>query len=289
MDAAQKLADTPRWARWLGVLRTERLLSVALAATLGLAIGVRLYGLSWDEGYSYTPHPDERAILMNVADLSFPSLGDVGSLLNADESPWNPGWFPYGSFPLYLLKTVQLVYNVWPGAELHDLRIAGRAVSALADVATVFIVFILGSRIYGRREGLLAAALAGLAVIHIQLSHFYSVDTLLALFTVLSLYFMHRVAREGRARDSVIAGVFIGLGLATKVSLAPIYIAFAMAHVLFVFSPGSGGAADRKSIGGRMSDSARGVAGGLAASIAVLVVVQPYIFLDWSQFYSDFV
>ena len=33
----------------------------------------------------------------------------------------------------------------------------------------------------------------------------------------------------------------------------------------------------------------KGIAGGFAASIAVLVVVQPYMFLDWSRFYADFV
>ena len=92
----------------------------------------------------------------------------------------------------------------------------------MADVATVVLVYLLGSRMYGRREGLLVSALLALSVIHIQLSHFYAVDTLLALFTVAALYFMYRVATGGRTRDSVIAGAFIGLGVATKVSQAPI-------------------------------------------------------------------
>ena len=82
----------------------------------------------------------------------------------------------------------------------------GRAISAVADVATVLMVFLLGSRVYGRRVGVLAAALAALAVMHIQLSHFFAVDTLLALFTVVAVYFMYRVAREGRLRDSLLAG-----------------------------------------------------------------------------------
>ena len=62
-----------------------------------------------------------------------------------------------------------------------------------------------------------------LAVIHIQLSHFLTFDIVLGLTTIAALYFMHRVAVGGRMRDSVIAGVIVGLGLATKVSMAPMY------------------------------------------------------------------
>ena len=48
---------------------------------------------------------------------------------------------------------------------------------------------------------------------------------------------MFRVATRGRLRDSVVAGVLIGLGLATKLSQAPIYVAFVMAHILYVAWP----------------------------------------------------
>jgi YYY domain-containing protein len=255
---------------------------------VGLALALRLYGLDWDRGYDWTPHPDERAILSKVEQLSPPSLGDLGSLLDADESPWNPRWFPYGSLPLYLLKSVDLVYGLFPGDGLQDLRVTGRAVSALADVATVFMVFVLGSRLYGRREALLASALAALAVVHIQLSHFFAVDTFLALFTVVSLYFLLRVAREGRVRDSVLAGVFIGLALATKVSLAPIFGAFFVAHVMYAFSL-SGTQTGEQSFSRRWPAATRGMAAGLGVSLVVLFIAQPYMFLDWDRFYHDVV
>ena len=111
---------------------------------MAVALGLRFYGLDWDKGYPYTPHPDERAILMHVSNLALPGVADLGILLNPEDSPWNPQWFPYGSFPLYLLKGVQLTYSSWPGAELQDLRLLGRALSALADVGTVLVVFLMG-------------------------------------------------------------------------------------------------------------------------------------------------
>ena len=109
--------------RVLSALRGDVPVRVALVAIIAIALALRLYGLNWDSGFPHTPHPDERAILMKVAEISPPAPGNLGSLFDADESSWNPRWFPYGSFPLYLLKGVQLVYSIGPG-ELNDLRIA---------------------------------------------------------------------------------------------------------------------------------------------------------------------
>ena len=273
----------------LSALRRRALSSAGILVVIALALALRLYGINWDQGFPYTPHPDERAILMKVAEISPPTLGEIGSLFDADESPWNPRWFPYGSFPLYLLKGVQLVYSLVPGEALTDLRLAGRVISALADVVTVAMIYVLGGRIYGRRVGLLASALAALAVIHIQLSHFFAVDTLLALMAVAAVYFMYRVAREGKLGDSVLAGIFIGLGLATKMSLAPIYAALLVAHLMYAFSmAGDTGAASRP-FADRWPGALRGLASAVGVSLAVIFIVQPYAFLDWSRFYGDII
>ena len=84
-----------------GLIRIIFVLIILLSASL------RSIGLDWDAGYPYTPHPDERAILMKVGEISFPSITELKSLLIKDESTWNPRWFPYGSFPLYFLKCSQ--------------------------------------------------------------------------------------------------------------------------------------------------------------------------------------
>ena len=260
------------------------LVAVTLGLILLLALGLRFYGLDWDRGFPYTPHPDERAILAKIGELSFPSLDNLGELLDADVSGWNPRWFPYGSFPLYLLKGVQGLSSVWPWGELHDLRIAGRTISALADVGAVALLYFLGARLYGRREALLASALMALAVLHIQLSHFYAVDTILALCTVAALYFLYGVARAGRLRDSLLAGAFIGLGLATKASQAPIYIAFVMAHLLYLFNVLGGDGGPGLGAGDRWRRALGGLVAGAAASLLVVFVAQPYTFLDWDRF-----
>ena len=285
MDSSNKPPEAPgaRSAVWA---RPQPLLFVAVLAIFAVALGLRLYGLDWDEGYPYTPHPDERFILSKVDELSAPGLGELDTLFDADESTWNPKRFAYGSFPLYLLKGVQLTHGVFADERLHDLRLAGRIVSALADFATVVLVFLLGSMAYGRRVGVLAAALISVAVIHIQLSHFFAVDTLLTLFAVGGVFFLVRVARHGRARDSMAAGAFLGLGLATKVSIIPFLGTFALAHAMYAAS--MLGPIDA-SFSNRWRRALIGVIAGAATALVVLIVAQPYMFLDWDQFKMDVV
>ncbi len=287
MGAIQEGPSLSKVDNTLWSMRRDTMLTGAVLAILALALGLRLFGLDWDRGFPYTPHPDERAILMRVDAISPPTLGELDTLFDADESPWNPHWFPYGSFPLYLLKGVQLVSSFGPGDGLTDLRVTGRAISALADLATIVMVFLLGCRVYGRRVGLLASLLAALAVIHIQLSHFFAVDTLVALFTIVAVFFLVRVAREGRTRDSVLAGGFIALALATKVSMAPILGAYVIAHLMYAFSLNGVQDPSVPPFGRRWSSAAKGLVAGGVTSLAVLFVVQPYTFLDWSTFYGD--
>ena len=257
---------------------------VLLIAVLAIAVGLRFYGLSWDDGFSYTPHPDERAILDRVIGVSPPGLGEIGLLLDADLSPWNPRWFNYGSFPLYVLKVVQIVGSPFLGDDANDIRVLGRAVSGLADIATILVVYGIASLAFDRRTGLLAALLTALAVIHIQLSHFFAVDTLQAMFAIAALYFMIRVAREGRMRDSLLAGALVGLGLATKASQIPIVAPFAIAHLMFAF--GFNGKPTEGIFAHRLETAIWGLVGGGAVAVIALMLAQPYTLLDWGTFFS---
>ena len=257
---------------------------VLLIAVLALAVGLRFYGLAWDDGFSYTPHPDERAILDRVVGISPPGLGEIGLLFDAEQSTWNPRWFNYGSFPLYVLKVVQIVGSPFLGDDANDIRVVGRAVSGLADIATILAVYGIASLAFDRRTGLLAALLTALAVIHIQLSHFFAVDTLQAMFAIAALYFMVKVAREGRMRDSLLAGTLVGLGLATKASQLPIVAPFAIAHLMFAF--GFNGKPTEGTLTHRLEPAIWGLVGGGAVAAIALMLAQPYTVLDWSTFFS---
>ena len=278
--AAHSTRITNSFMPFIRRLLTPRALLIAI---LALALALRFYGLAWDDGFGFTPHPDERAILDRVIGISPPALGELALLLDAEQSPWNPRWFNYGSFPLYVLKFVQIAAGPFLD-DPNDIRVLGRAVSGIADIATILAVYGIAALAFDRRTGLLAAALTALAVIHIQLSHFFAVDTLQAMLAIAALYFMLRVAREGNMRDSLLAGALVGLGLATKASQLPIIAPFVIAHLMFAF--GLNGKMVTHGFKHRAETAFWGLVGGGALAIIALLLAQPYMLLDWGTFFS---
>src|SRR5882724_11145481 len=96
----------------------------------------------------------------------------------SSQSPWNPTFFAYGSFPIYLLWILGHFFSVInPLFSQYDLiNLLGRSVSALFDTGTILIVFLLGQKIQSKKAGLVGAFFYAISVLPIQLSHFYAVD-----------------------------------------------------------------------------------------------------------------
>jgi len=78
----------------------------------------------------------------------------------------------------------------WFGQIGYDqVDLVGRQVSALSDLLTILLLYIIVARLYNRRVALLGAAFSALAVLQIQQSHFFTVDTIANLFIFLTIYF----------------------------------------------------------------------------------------------------
>ena len=120
----------------------------------------------------------------------------------------------------------------WIGLATYDgVPVIGRTASAAADVGTVLLVFLLGRVIYGTMVGLVAATITAATVLHIQLSHFYAVDTFLTFATTLALYLAYRAWLRGGLLSFGLLGFACGLALACKLSaalLAPIVLLAAL-------------------------------------------------------------
>ena len=258
----------------------------ALALILLLAVVLRLYGINWDQGGLF--HPDERAFLSQVYNLEVPEGDEWSNVLEPDLSTLNPGSFNWGSLPHYALKAVQYAVAPYKWMSLFELRYAGRALSALSDTATVFLVFLIGRAVFSSRVGLLAALLSAIAVQQIQLSHFFAVETFMTTLIVASIFYSLRVAQEGRRRDSVLAGVMFGFAVATKFSVLPLGLALVGSHLIYSISR-KGDRFDSDGIGsdaaaGRQWVSFKNIVITVVAILVTLVVTQPYMFLDFGTY-----
>src|SRR5215213_2782334 len=107
--------------------------------------------------------------------------------------------------------------NLTEYGEIHKV---GRAWSALFDIVSLLLVFLIGRRLYGRRVGLLAALLLAGSVLPIQLAHFFTVDSITACFTLLTVYWAVRLVQGGRAINYLPLGLSIGIAMACRVTMA---------------------------------------------------------------------
>jgi len=203
--------------------------ALVLFGLLAVAFSLRAYGLDWDQGFFF--HPDERQILMVVGGLSWPKNLP---LLFSSQSPLNPHFFAYGSFPIYLLRLVSSLVALWRAewASITGFYLLGRLLSVSFDAITVYATYLLAGKVYERRVAVLAAALVTFTVLHIQLAHFYTVDTILTPLVLLAVSKAVDVARGRRLRDGAWLGILFGIALATKVSVLPLAVVVLVAWLV---------------------------------------------------------
>ncbi len=258
---------------------------LALLLIMFVAAGLRLYGQNWDDGHYL--HPDERFIASVSSDrVTLPAdrLRDVFDPANSpinprrDDANGNPQSFAYGTLPIYVQGAVSwaidLVFDTQYG-EYRDLYHVGRTLTALLDLVTLVVVFLLGRRLFGDAAGLIGAALYALAVLPIQLSHYFTVDPWLTAFVTTALFLAIRYLDRPTLQRAALLGIVVGCAFATKASvpalLGPLLLAFG---VVFWRS-------DR-----RQHVVGQAAAGALTA-LAVFTLFEPYALIRREPFIQD--
>jgi YYY domain-containing protein len=169
---------------------------IILVYILLAAILFRIAGLFWGE-YQYL-HPDERFLVWVGTDISpVKSLGEYFDTANSSLNPNNRGhgFYVYGDLPMTITRYA--VEGIFGNSGFKEMTQVGRSLSALADLITVFLVFMVAKRLYDRRVAVLAAAFSAATVLQIQQSHFFTMDTFITMFSFLAFYFAVQVAMTG--------------------------------------------------------------------------------------------
>lgn len=205
-------------------LRNRYSLLLLLIVLLGEVF--RVFGFNWDGGFHL--HPDERAIVIYTLPLQFPKNLDI---FLSPQSPWNPHFFAYGSLPLYMLKVVSLIAGNFNQllTGYDGINLLGRILSSCFDLGTIFLIFLIGKQIASKKVALLACFFYAIAVLPIQLSHFFAVDTILTFFLMCTLYCMIRFYQSESFGSAIGIGISLGFALATKTTAVAIGVSLALA------------------------------------------------------------
>lgn len=217
---------------------------VLLILILLLAIFFRLNNRNWDDNHHI--HPDERFLTMVGTDMKIPlSFSDY---LDPSVSTLNPAninykFFVYGVFPLVLNKLIALEF----GNDNYDgFTLQGRLLSGIFDLFIVFLIYKTAKLLFSKKVSgfgfrtsnlpLWSAFFYAVAVLPIQLSHFFAVDTFLNFLMFASFYFIlkfyyssgedapvgEEVSRSPRNLRTLIwlilSAVFFGLACASKIT-----------------------------------------------------------------------
>jgi Dolichyl-phosphate-mannose-protein mannosyltransferase len=275
-----------------------------LALVLCVALGLRLWGIK--EGLPYVYNIDEAGHFVPKAVRMF-------------SEGLNPRYFVN---PPALTYVLHVVFAVWFGGAgaVHgeyarhpgEVFLVARVTVALLGSGAVWLLYLLGARLFGRGVGLLAAAIEAVAFLPVSYGHLALNDAVTLLPLTLSLFGSAGVMRYGRRRDYALAGIGLGLACASKytagIAVVPLVVA-ASAHYLDSIDATRGRAVhvERGTAAGTTGEDAESGASGRPAranpeyrvllgvalagvcAFVSFLIANPYALLDFKLFYSELV
>ena len=181
-----------RWPGWLPMI-------VLLGAAL------RLWGL--DFGLPNNYHPDE-----------VPKINSIMRMVEAGNL--NPQYFLHPSLLLYSTYFVNTILH-WLGmsGEFRDTAFfAGRLVSALAGTVSIYLVYLIGRRLFSPEAGMLGAAILAVLPLHVTCSRYMKEDVLLLCMCLGCLAALLKAAQETRPDFMLLSGFLAGVAASSKYS-----------------------------------------------------------------------
>ncbi len=221
-------------------LQPRFLLDAFLIALIVIGVYFRFSWTNWSQGTDL--HPDEYGLTAHLTQISIPKsvdqwfntrLSPMSFYDKYDETGQRTQGGPdnrmrWGQWPLIIIRWVAEQSG---NTGYTELRLMGRQLSALFDVGSLFMIFLIGWRLYNRRIGLIAAALSALAVMQIQQSHFMTTDHFAAFFTACAMYCAIRIPGRGVQLNAptgrgwqwyALFGLVSGMALASRINLVPL-------------------------------------------------------------------
>ncbi|MDE3070000.1 MAG: glycosyltransferase family 39 protein, partial [Acidobacteriota bacterium] len=249
----------------------RRIAWLTLAGLLAGALALRLWGVGHGLPYAYN---------IDEADQFVPrAIGMTGLHLN-------PHYFANPPALTYLLHLLFMFRYGGHAAAVKAFRehpsevyTLARAAVAVLGVIALWLLYVLGARLFDRRTGLLATALGAVAFLPVFYSHLALNDVPMLVPLLACLIGAAGIVRTGHTREYVLAGIGLGLATATKYTAGIALVALGIA--VGMRWRGAGGA--RRELRAPLEGLA--LAGVLAA--LAFLVANPYALLDSQRFLAE--
>jgi hypothetical protein len=257
-----------------------------LIALVGLAFVLHIWGIRQD--LPYLPQVDEVTFVPRAVHMAA-----TGNL--------NPGWFGHpGSTVIY---TLAASYHIWdvvayhgnisqPDPELsarfkansYEFYILGRLLIIAYSTASLVFVYLVGVRAFGECVGVMGAWLALMCPLAVSYAQIVRTDSAAVFFGVLALWCCLRLYDRSTLRNQALAGVAIGLAIATRyfmVALIPVLLAV---DSLVTWQQMAQPPEARPE---RLNRVWLGAGVGLLSIAAAFALTSPYVFLDFKTAFAS--
>jgi len=263
-----------------------------LIIPLAILIYTRFVGIDW--GLPYPIHPDERNMVVAIQSLTC----NLGSRIFDLKSCFNPHFFAYGQFPLYLGYLIIWWLKFFDGdlgtaISFSEATFSLRIISGLASIINVFILMRIinfielkvkneKSKAQVKIQNLIAFILLIFAPYAIQYAHFGTTESLLMLFYSIMAYLSLLIVNNRISTKKFIAmsSLISGLALATKAS-SLIFVPITIIGLILKVKSNKLKAQDK--IKNLLSSAITYI---LLTAILTLLF-SPHNFIDWKEFLSS--
>ena len=248
-----------------------------------IAAILRVIGIAWglpSKDYYFSYNSDEVNYIRGLSQMD-PARFD-----------FNPHYFNWGSWHYYelgaaiglasFLNIVELnkdknfyYSHPWVMAKIY---LIGRLLSVLFALATVILVYLIGKKIYGVREGLLAALFMAINPAHIVHSHYLKADTSVTFWLTVLLLTAIYLLETGKLRWYILGGVFSAIAVGSQLNGIWFIHTIFFAHLLHKYR-----------VSGRLNSFqnvfiSKNLLIGYLSVLVVYLIINPSLYLSTAEF-----
>lgn len=183
------------------------IVTVSLFLILSVAFWIRYKGITF--GFPILTHPDEAVIANAIVRM-------------LDTGDFNPHNFLYPSLYFYIQYIVLLIADSL--YSLLDIPLTatsyyfwGRLLTVLFSVGTIYLTYVIGSRLFNQITGFVAALISSVSFLHVENSFMITTDSPMAFWVIVSFFVcVFCFIDKPKLWYYLVASMTIGFAIGTK-------------------------------------------------------------------------
>ncbi len=184
--------------------RSQRIYTILLFSALIIGAGLRLYGVDFGLPDSY--HPDEFKKARLLKQMKVHQTIDPQFTLH-------PPLLLYFSWGFSIIIKA---LHFFPENGIARNLLAGRMVSVVAGTISIYLVYLLGRRMFSKEAGVFAALFLAISPLHVTCSRYMKEDVLFTMFVLACAVVVLKSCKEEKPKLLLLAGLLAGFAFGSK-------------------------------------------------------------------------